>query len=94
MGLSETLKAISDPRRRQILEMLREGRRPAGEIAERFELSNATVSHHLSILRQADLVSVSREGTYVYYELNASVFEDVLRWIYDLGGVGNEAHTD
>lgn len=82
MGMSETLKAISDPERREILEMLKDGKKSAGEIAEKFNLTGATVSYHLSQLKKADLVVESRNKNFIYYELNASVFEDVLVWIY------------
>ncbi len=86
MGMSETLKAISDPERRKILEMLREGKKSAGEIVEKFNLTGATVSYHLSQLKKAELVVESRNKNYIYYELNVSVFEDVLVWIYGLSG--------
>lgn len=90
MALSDTLKAISDPIRREILEMLKNERKSAGEIAEKFNLSNATVSYHLSQLKNADLVTETKEKNFVYYELNVSVFEDVLVWIYNLGGNKDE----
>ncbi|MBR5535653.1 MAG: winged helix-turn-helix transcriptional regulator [Clostridia bacterium] len=86
MGMNETLKAISDPVRRDILSMLREGRKSAGEIAEKFNLTNATVSYHLKQLKNADLISEEKYKNYIYYDLNASVFEEVLVWIYKLGG--------
>lgn len=86
MGMSETLKAISDPVRRDILEMLKKERKSAGEIAEKFNLTNATVSYHLSQLKKADLISETRYKNFIYYELNTSVFEDVVTWIYSLGG--------
>ncbi len=86
MGMNETLKAISDPVRRDILQMLRNGRKSAGEIAEQFNLTGATVSYHLSKLKAADLVSEQKYKNYIYYELNASVFEEILTWIYALGG--------
>lgn len=86
MGLSETLKAISDPVRRDILQMLKQGRKSAGEISEHFNLTGATVSYHLSKLKKADLISEQKEKNFIYYELNASVFEEVLAWIYALGG--------
>lgn len=86
MGMSETLKAISDPVRRDILEMLKKQRMSAGEIAEQFNLSAATVSYHLSQLKKADLIEESKWKNFIYYELNASVFEEVLTWIYGLGG--------
>lgn len=90
MGMSETLKAISDPVRRDILEMLKTERKSAGEIAEKFNLTGATVSYHLSQLKKADLISESKYKNYIYYEINTSVFEDVISWIYGLGGKKNE----
>lgn len=90
MGMSETLKAISDPVRRNILEMLKTERKSAGEIAEKFNLTGATVSYHLSQLKKADLISESKYKNYIYYEINTSVFEDVISWIYGLGGKKNE----
>lgn len=86
MGLQETMRALSDPTRREILEHLREGRLAAGEIAPRaFPVSNAAVSKHLAVLREAGLVRDIRSGKNVYYELNTSVLEDVLAY---LGGLG------
>lgn len=90
MGLSETLKAISDPVRREILELLKNGRKTAGEIAGRFNLTGATVSYHLSILKKAGLITETKHKNFIFYELNCSVFEDVLVWIYTLGGNNNE----
>ncbi|MBR6613335.1 MAG: winged helix-turn-helix transcriptional regulator [Clostridia bacterium] len=90
MGISETLKAISDPVRREILEMLKESSMTAGDIASKFELTNATVSYHLSMLKNADLVYERREKKYIYYTLNISVFEELLLWIKGLGGNNNE----
>lgn len=86
MGINETLKAISDPVRRDILQMLKNERKSAGEIAEKFNLTGATVSYHLSKLKSADLISEQKYKNYIYYELNASVFEEILTWIYGLGG--------
>ena len=86
MAINETLKAISDPVRRDILTMLKSGRKSAGEIAEHFQLSGATVSYHLAKLKSADLIAEEKYKNYIYYELNASVFEEVLTWIYALGG--------
>ncbi len=86
MGMNETLKAISDPVRRDILAMLKEGKKSAGEIAEKFNLTGATVSYHLSKLKSADLIAEEKYKNFIYYELNASVFEEVLVWIYKLGG--------
>ena len=90
MGMSETLKAISDPVRRDILEMLKYEKKSAGEISEKFNLTNATVSYHLSQLKKADLISETKYKNYIYYSLNASVFEEVLVWIYQLGDNKNE----
>ncbi len=86
MGMNETLKAISDPVRRDILQMLRGGRKSAGEIGEHFMLTGATVSYHLSKLKAADLISEQKYKNYIYYEINTSVFEEILAWIYALGG--------
>ena len=86
MGINETLKAISDPVRRDILQMLKSGRKSAGEIGERFQLTGATVSYHLNKLKEADLIAEEKYKNYIYYELNTSVFEEVLTWIYALGG--------
>lgn len=90
MGISETLKAISDPVRREILEMLNKGEMTAGEISSRFDLTDATVSYHLSTLKKAGLISETRNKKYIIYELNISVFEEVLIWIRSLGGEKNE----
>lgn len=86
MGVNETLKAISDPIRRDILQMLKSGKKSAGEIAEQFNLTGATVSYHLSKLKCADLIAEQKYKNFIYYELNTSVFEELLTWIYDLGG--------
>ena len=89
--MSENLKAISDPVRRNILEMLKEEKKSAGELASEFNLSGATVSYHLTQLKKAGLILESRHKNFIYYELNASVFEEVLVWIYGLGGKDNES---
>ena len=89
--MSETLKAISDPVRRNILEMLKEEKKSAGELASEFNLSVATVSYHLTQLKKAGLILETRHKNFIYYELNASVFEEVLVWIYGLGGKDNES---
>ena len=86
MGMNETLKAISDPVRRDILSMLKSGRKSAGEIAEQFNLTGATVSYHLSKLKDADLIAEENYKNFIYYEFNTSVFEEVIKWIYNLGG--------
>ena len=84
--MNETLKAIADPVRRDILQLLRGGKKSAGEIAEHFKLTGATVSYHLSKLKSADLVAEEKYKNFVYYELNSSVFEEIITWIYGLGG--------
>lgn len=89
--MSETLKAISDPVRRNILELLKEDKKSAGELASEFNLSGATVSYHLTQLKKAGLILESRHKNFIYYELNASVFEEVLVWIYGFGGKDNES---
>ena len=86
MGLNETLKAISDPVRRDILQMLKNGKKSAGEISEQFNLTGATVSYHLTKLKKADLITEEKYKNFIYYKLNTSVFEEVLAWIYALGG--------
>ena len=85
MGMSETLKAISDPVRRNILEMLKKEKMTAGDIANKFNLTNSTVSYHLSYLKKADLVKEEKYKKYIYYKLNTSVFEEILVWIYQFG---------
>lgn len=86
MGIQNTLKALSDPIRRQILDMLKPGRLSAGEIAEKFPVSGAAVSKHLSVLKEADLIRDDREGKFIYYELNTSVLEEVMMWLVALKG--------
>ena len=86
MGIQNTLKALSDPSRREILELLRSGRLSAGEIAEKFPVSGAAVSKHLSVLKDADLIRDAREGKFIFYELNTSVLEEVMLWLTGLKG--------
>lgn len=90
MGIQNTIKALSDPIRRQILEMLRGCRMAAGEISEKFPVSGAAISKHLSVLREADLIRDTREGKFIYYELNTSVLEEVMLWISGLKGEKND----
>lgn len=80
MGFPETFKALSDPARREILTMLREGRKSAGEIAAKFDMTGATVSYHLKQLKNAELVYETREKNFIYYTLNTSVFEEIMMW--------------
>ena len=86
MGLQNTLKALSDPVRREILNMLKGGRMSAGEITEKFDITGAAISRHLSVLKEADLIRDTREGKFIFYELNASVLEEIMLWISDLKG--------
>ena len=86
MGLQNTLKALSDPVRREILNMLKNGQMTAGEITDRFKITGAAISRHLSVLKEADLVRDKREGKFIIYELNASVLEEIMLWIKDLKG--------
>ena len=86
MSFANTFKALSHPVRREILDLLKMGKMSAVEIADQFELTGATISHHLSVLKQADLVVESREKNFIYYELNTSVLEDMMVWLADLKG--------
>jgi len=86
MGYKETFKALSDPARRQILTLLKEGRLSAGDIAAKFDMSQATISYHLKQLKEAELVFEKKEKNYIYYSLNASVIEEVMLWLADLKG--------
>ena len=90
MAMQDTLRALADPTRREILTLLRAGPLTAGQIAEKFPVSAAAVSRHLSVLKEADLVRDRREGKYIYYELNASVLEEILLWLITLKGEGND----
>ena len=81
MGLAETFKALSDPVRREILMMLRDGKKTAGEIASHFQMTGATVSYHLSQLKKAELILEERQKNFIYYRLNTSVFEEMMLWI-------------
>ena len=90
MGFAETFKALSDPVRREILLILKGGKLTAGEIAEKFDLTNATVSYHLSILKKADLLFETKVKNFIYYEINVSVFEEFMLWLSQFGGNENE----
>ena len=91
MGLQKTMKALSDPVRREILGLLKNGRMAAGDIADRFSITDAAISRHLSVLKEGDLIRDTREGKYIYYDLNASVLEEILLWISDLKGESDNA---
>ena len=86
MGIQNTMKALSDPIRREILALLKSGRLSAGQIAEKFPVSGAAVSKHLSVLKEADLIREAREGKFIFYELNTSVLEEVMLWLAGLKG--------
>lgn len=89
MGIQTTLRALSDPIRREILNLLKSGRLSAGEICQHFDVTGAAISRHLSVLKEADLIRDTREGKFIYYDLNASVLEEILLWISDLKGVNS-----
>ncbi len=86
MGFQETFKALGDPTRREILRLLRDGAKTAGEIGSHFEMTGATISHHLAVLRAAGLISDDKRGKYIYYELNLSVLDEITGWIAGLKG--------
>lgn len=78
------IKALNDPTRRMILEMLQEKDLTAGEIADRFDMSKPSISHHLELLRQADLVISVKKGQFIRYSLNTSVLDELLKWLMSL----------
>lgn len=86
MSMQDTLQALADPTRREILNLLKQSRMSAGEISNHFSISGAAVSRHLSVLKEADLIRDELEGKYIYYELNATVLEEILLWISELKG--------
>ena len=89
MGFQNTMRALADPTRREILNLLKGGKRTAGEIGEQFDMTAAAISRHLSVLKEADLIREQRVGKYIIYELNASVLEEIMLWLSDLRG-GND----
>lgn len=93
MGLQQTMRALSDPIRREILSLLKEGRMAAGDIVDHFDVTGAAVSRHLSILKEADLIRDHREGKFIFYELNASVLEEILLWVAELKGEDRHDET-
>ena len=86
MAIQNTLKALSDPIRREILNLLKANRMSAGDIASHFPVTDASISRHLSVLKEADLIRDTREGKFIYYDLNVSVLEEVMLWLTDLKG--------
>jgi DNA-binding transcriptional ArsR family regulator len=93
LGFADTFKALSDPARREILIMLKKGRMSAGEIGQRFEMTGATVSYHLSQLKKAGLVFEAKHKNFIYYELNISVFEEAMLWLSQFSQAKNEGET-
>ena len=90
MGLQHTLRALADPIRRDILNLLKSGKMSAGDISDHFPVTSASVSRHLSVLKEADLIRDNREGKYIFYELNTSVLEEIMLWITDLKGATDD----
>ena len=91
LGLQETFRALGDPARREILTLLRGGKMSAGDIAAHFDMTGATISYHLSQLNKAELITEQREKNYIYYQLNASVFEEIVLWLNNFKEVKNES---
>lgn len=90
MMLQETMKALSDPTRRRVLELLKKGPMSAGDLGKEFDMTGATMSHHLAILKKAGLVHVEKKGTFLYYEINTTVMEDLLSWVVSVMGDKDE----
>lgn len=93
MGFAETFKVLSDPIRREILVMLKQGKMSAGEIGQHFDLTGATMSYHLAQLKKAGLVFEEKYKNYIYYELNTSVFEEIMLWLSQFNGGKNDEQT-
>ena len=93
MGIQNTWRALSDPTRREILTLLKSGRMAAGDISAHFEITDASISRHLSVLKDADLIRDKREGKFIFYEINASVLEEVMLWIADIKEENNNDQT-
>jgi len=94
MAMQQTLRALADPIRRDILNLLKKGRLSAGEITEHFPVTAAAISRHLSVLKEAELIRDTREGKFIYYELSASVLEEIMLWITDLKGESDHAENE
>ena len=94
MTFAETFKALSDPVRREILEILKQGPMSAGDIGAHFDMTGATISYHLKVLKQADRVFETREKNYIYYQLNTTVLEEILLWISELKGGDDHAERE
>ena len=94
MGIQHTMRALADPIRRDILNLLKGGKLSAGDIAAHFPVTGASISRHLSVLKDADLIRDNREGKFIFYELNASVLEEIMLWITDLKGGSDNAQEE
>ena len=94
MAFAETFKALSDPARRRILELLKNGRLSAGEIGSHFDMTGATISYHLKILKKAELIFENKEKNYIYYTLNTSVVEEVMLWLSELKGGNHDVKEE
>ncbi len=92
MAFGSTFKALADPVRREILDYLKQGRMSAGDIAAKFDLTAATVSYHLSVLKKADLIFETKEKNFIYYDINVSVFEEIMLWLSQFGGENHEKY--
>lgn len=90
MGYGETFKALSDPARRAILVLLKKGKMSAGDISSRFDMTQATISYHLKLLKEADFIYEEKEKNFIYYSLNTSVIEEVMLWLSDLKKEGRK----
>ena len=94
MTFNLAFKALSDPNRRQIIKMLQDGDMTAGDIASHFDMTKPSISHHLNVLKQADLAQDVRKGQNIYYSLNTTVFQELIGWFYDLLGVAGESEEN
>jgi DNA-binding transcriptional ArsR family regulator len=94
MSSNETFKALADPTRREILALLRQGERTAGDLAERFDMTKPSMSHHFAVLKEAGLITSRREGQQIWYGLNTTVVEDLMAWAMDLIGDGKRKGTE
>lgn len=90
MAMNETFKALADPTRRQIINLLKEKDMTAGDIAEHFNISKPSISHHLNLLKQANIVLDERQGQFIYYSLNTTVFQELIGWLMELGSIGGK----
>ncbi|NMB25148.1 MAG: winged helix-turn-helix transcriptional regulator [Firmicutes bacterium] len=94
VALGLTFKALSDPNRRKVLQLLKTGDMSAGELAEHFSITKPSLSHHLTVLKQAGLVSDERQGQNIIYSLESTVFQDVVAWLMDYTTGGNTTQDE